>query len=153
MDLSDMSTKEVLRSYSSVKGHRTQVEREIASLLKLLHPQYSATSELRLNDHLEKLEKHTHKLIDISKYLICIKYLKARDQGIHGKPLRSAPRTFLQCSMKDMRLLAPLLLLSNFAPDGSPAWQLPSSSSASTVSASTRAGPFYLPTNLSLIHI
>ena len=38
--------EEVLRSYSSVKGHRTRVEREITNLLELLHTQYSSTSEL-----------------------------------------------------------------------------------------------------------
>ena len=75
-----MTTDEVLRLYSSVKGHRTRVEREIASLLELLHAQYSSTLELRLNERLEKLEKHTHKLFDISEYLISIKYPKAREE-------------------------------------------------------------------------
>ena len=56
-----MTTDEVLCSYSSVKSHRTRVEREIESLLKLLNAQYSSTTELRLNDRLEKLEKYTHK--------------------------------------------------------------------------------------------
>ena len=50
-----MTTEEVLRSYSSVKGHRSR--REIANLLELQQAQYSATLELRLNDRLEKLEK------------------------------------------------------------------------------------------------
>ena len=40
---------------------------------------YSATSEERINDRLEKLEKHTHKLSDIAEYLISLKYAKARD--------------------------------------------------------------------------
>ena len=66
MDFSEMTTDEILHSYSSVKGHRTLVERKIDSILKLLTAQYSSTSELRLNDRLEKLEKHSHKLLDIS---------------------------------------------------------------------------------------
>ena len=60
MEFSDMTMEEVLRSYSFVKGHRTRCEREIANLLELLQAQYSATSELRLNDRLKKLEKHSH---------------------------------------------------------------------------------------------
>ena len=56
-----MSIAEILRTYSSVKGHRTRVEREIQSLLDMLKVQYSAPSEVRVNDRLEKLEKHTHK--------------------------------------------------------------------------------------------
>ena len=79
MDLADMTTEEVPHSYSSVKGHRTRVEREIARLLELLHTQYSATSELHLYDRLEKIEKHTHKLSDIAEYLVSLKYAKTRD--------------------------------------------------------------------------
>ena len=71
---------EALRSYSLVKGHRTRVEKEIGNLLRFLKNNYSATSEERLNDRLEKLEKkHTHKLSDIAGYLISLKYAKARD--------------------------------------------------------------------------
>ena len=81
IELSDMTMEEVLRSYSSVKGHRTRCEREIANLLELLHAQYSATSELHLNDRLEKLEKHSHRLFDIAEYLVCIEYPKARDHS------------------------------------------------------------------------
>ena len=36
---------------------------------------------------------------------------------------------------------------SSFHSDGSSAWQLPSSSAASSVSASTRTGAYYLATN------
>ena len=59
LELSELTLEEALRSYSSVKGHRTRVEREIGTLLRLLKDQYSATSEDRINDRLEKLEKHT----------------------------------------------------------------------------------------------
>ena len=58
LPLSEMTLEEALRSYSSVKGHRTRVEREIGKLLRLLKDQYSATSEERLNDRIDKLEKH-----------------------------------------------------------------------------------------------
>ena len=79
LPLSEMSLEEALRSYSSVKGHRTRVEREIGKLLRLLKEQYSATSEERLNDRIEKLEKHTHRLSDIAEYLLALKYNKARE--------------------------------------------------------------------------
>ena len=62
MDFSEMTLKEVLRAYSSVKGH-------------------SAPSEVRVNDRLEKLEKHTHKLSDITDYLLTAKYTKAQDHA------------------------------------------------------------------------
>ena len=77
LELSELTLEEALRSYSSVKGHRTRVEREIGNLLRLLKDQYSATSEERLNDRLEKLEKHTHRLSDIAEYLVSLKYAKA----------------------------------------------------------------------------
>ena len=59
LKLSNLTLEEALRSYSSVKGHRTRVEKEIGNLLRLLKDQYSATSEERINDRLDKLEKHT----------------------------------------------------------------------------------------------
>ena len=62
MDYSEMTLEEVLRTYSSVKGYRTRCEREINSLIDLLKAQYSAPSEVRVNDQLERLEKHTHKI-------------------------------------------------------------------------------------------
>ena len=73
LELSKHTLEEALRSYSSVKGHRTRVEKEIGK------DQYSATSEERINDRLEKLEKHTHELSDIAEYLVSLKYAKARD--------------------------------------------------------------------------
>ena len=79
LELSELTLEEALRSYSSVKGHRTRVDREIGNLLRLLKDQYSVTSEERINDRLEKLEKHTHNLSDITEYLVSLKYAKARD--------------------------------------------------------------------------
>ena len=79
IELSEMSLEEALRSYSSVKGHRTRVEREIGNLLRLLSATYSAPSENRLNASLEKLQTHTHRLSDIAEYLVSLKYTKARD--------------------------------------------------------------------------
>ena len=79
VELSEMTLEEALRSYSSVKGHRTRVEREIGNLLRLLSATYSAPSENRLNESLEKLQTHTHRLSDIAEYLVSLKYAKARD--------------------------------------------------------------------------
>ena len=73
LELSELTLEEALRSYSSVKGHRTRVEKEIGNPLRLLKNNYSATSEERINDRLEKLEKHTHKLSNIAEYLITLK--------------------------------------------------------------------------------
>ena len=69
VELSEMTLEEALRSYSSVKGHRTRVEREIGNLLRLLSATYSAPSENRLNESLEKLQTHTHRLSDIARVL------------------------------------------------------------------------------------
>ena len=74
-----MTLEEALRSYTSVKGHRTRVEREIGNLLRLLSATYSAPSENRLNESLEKLQTHTHRLSDIAEYLASLKYAKAQD--------------------------------------------------------------------------
>ena len=79
LELSDLTLEEALRSYSSVKGHRRRVEKEIGNLLRLLKDQYSSTSEERINDRLEKLEKHIHRLSDIAEYLVALKYAKTRD--------------------------------------------------------------------------
>ena len=79
LDLSELTLEEALRSYSSVKGHRTRVKKEIGNLLRLLATNYSSTSEERVNDRLEKLEKHTHRLSDIAEYHVSLKYAKARD--------------------------------------------------------------------------
>ena len=80
LELLELTLEEALRSYSSVKGHRTRCEKEIGNLLvQLLKAQYSSTSEDRINDRLEKSEKHTHRLSDITEYLVTLKYAKARD--------------------------------------------------------------------------
>ena len=74
LELSELTLEEALRSYSSVKWHWTRVEKEIGNLLQLLTTNHSATSEERLNDRLGKLEKHTHRLLDIAKYLVSLKF-------------------------------------------------------------------------------
>ena len=79
MELSEMTLEEVLRSHSSVKGHRTRCEKEFDSLLGLLGAQYSSTSEKCINDRLEKLERHTLRLSDIKDYLVHLKYARAID--------------------------------------------------------------------------
>ena len=81
MDFSEITLEEVLRAYSLVKGHRTRCEREINSLIDMLKVQYSAPSEVRVKDRLEKLEKHTHKLGNITDYLLTAKYAKAQDHA------------------------------------------------------------------------
>ena len=95
MELSDMTQEEVLQSHSSVKGNRTRCEREISNLLELLDAQYSSTLELCINDRLEKLEKHSHKLLDIAEYLISVKYPKARD---HKEEVTEFMDTLAKCS-------------------------------------------------------
>ena len=85
LELSELTLEEALRSYSSVKGHRTRIEREISNLLRLVKDQYSATSEERLNDRLEKLEKHTHRLSDIAEYLSVAKVCKGSRPPRRGR--------------------------------------------------------------------
>ena len=110
LELSEMTLEEVLHSYSSIKGHRTRCEREIGNLLELLTAQYSSTSEDRINDRLEKLEKRTHKLINIAPYLVSIKYAKAWDhQEEVNKFLKLSTnvlQTFLLSCIIDILLLA-----------------------------------------------
>ena len=95
MDLSEMSLEAVLRSYSSVKGHRTRCEHEIENLLGLLSTRYSSVSEERIKDRLESLEKHTLRLSDIKDYLIHLKYAKARD---HADEVQEFLETLDKCS-------------------------------------------------------
>ena len=79
LELSELTLEEALRSYSSIKGHRTRVEKEIGNLLRLLSATYSVTSKDRLNDRLEKLQSYTHRLSDIAEYLVSLKYAKSRN--------------------------------------------------------------------------
>ena len=90
-----MTLEEALRSYTSVKGHRTRVEREIGNLLRLLAATYSAPSENRLNESLEKLQTHTHRLSDIAEYLVSLKYAKARD---HRDEVEDFKEVLNECS-------------------------------------------------------
>ena len=96
-----MSLEEALRSYSSVKGHRTRVEREIGNLLRLLSATYSAPSENRLNESLEKLQTHTHRLSDIAEYLVSLKYTKARD---HRDEVEDFKEVLNRCSDEVFKL-------------------------------------------------
>ena len=75
----ELTLEEALRSYSSVKGHRTRVEKEIGNFVRLMTATYSVTPEDRLNDRLEKLQTYTHRLSDIAKYLVSLKHAKPRD--------------------------------------------------------------------------
>ena len=75
LELSEVTLEEALRSYSSVKGHRTRVEKEIGNLIRLLTATYSVTSE----DRLDNLQNYTYRLSDIAEYLVSLKYAKARD--------------------------------------------------------------------------
>ena len=102
MKLADMTLEEVLCSYSSIKGHRTRCEREIVNLLELLNAEYSSTQETRINDRLEKLEKHSHKLLDIADYLASIKYAKVRD---HKEEVDEFMDTLDKCSSKVFTVL------------------------------------------------
>ena len=80
LELLELTLEETLRSYSSVKGHRTRCKKEIGNLLQLQNAQYSAMSEERVNDRLEKLEKYTHCLSDIAEYLVTLKHAKAHEE-------------------------------------------------------------------------
>ena len=73
IELFEMSLEKVLRTYLSVKGHRTRCEREIENLLALLAVRYSSVSEDRIKERLENLEKHTLRLADIKDYLVHLK--------------------------------------------------------------------------------
>ena len=97
VELSEMTLEEALRSYSSVKGHRTRVEREIGNLLRLLSATYSAPSETRLNESLEKLQTHTHRLSDIAEYLVSLKYTKAHD---HRDEVEDFKEVLNRCSVR-----------------------------------------------------
>ena len=79
LELSELTLEEALRSYSSVKGHRARVKKEIGNLIRLLTATYSVTLEDRLNDRLDKLQTYTHRLSDIAEYPVSLKYAKARD--------------------------------------------------------------------------
>ena len=53
IELLKMTLEAVLRTYSSVKGHRTICEREIENLFALLGVRYSSVSEERIKDRLK----------------------------------------------------------------------------------------------------
>ena len=102
VELSEMSLEAVLRSYSSVKGHRTRCEREIENLLALLTTRYSSISEERIKDRLESLEKHTLRLSDIKDYLVHLKYAKAKD---HDEEVKEFLGILDRCSSDVLEIL------------------------------------------------
>ena len=102
VELSEMSLEAVLRTYSSVKGHRTRCEREIENLLGLLATRYSSVSEERIKDRLESLEKHTLRQSDIKDYLVHLKYAKARD---HDEEVKEFLVTLDKCSSDVLEIL------------------------------------------------
>ena len=102
LELSELTLEEALRSYSSVKGHRTRVEKEIGNLIRLLTATYSVTSEDRLNDRLDKLQTYTHRLSDIAEYLVSLKYAKARD---HRDEVADFKEVLDKCSEEVFRIL------------------------------------------------
>ena len=105
-----MTLEGVIRAYFSVKGHHTRCEREINSLIDMLKVQYSAPSEVRVNDRLEKLEKHTHKLSNITDYLLTAKYAKAQD---HAEEVAEFFATLDEAATAIFRVIVPLLPLRN----------------------------------------
>ena len=115
LELTEMTLEKVLRSYSSIKANRTRCEKEIKHLLALLNTQYLSTSEDHVNDRLEKLERHTLRLLDITDYLVALKYNKARD---HEKEVAEFLDILDKCSLQFciitilLRRLLPLLRLS-----------------------------------------
>ena len=102
IELSEMTLEAVLRTYSSVKGHRTRCEREIENLLNLLGVRYSSVSEERIKDRLENLEKHTLRLAYIKDYLVHLKYAKAKD---HDNEVKEFLETLDRCSSDVLEIL------------------------------------------------
>ena len=102
IELSEMSLEAVLRTYSSVKGHRTRCEREIENLLALLAARYSSVSEDRIKERLESLEKHTLRLSDIKDYLVHLKYTKAKD---HDHEVQEFLEVLDRCSSDVLEIL------------------------------------------------
>ena len=97
-----MSLEAVLRTYSSVKGHRTRCEREIENLLALLAVRYSSVLEDLIKEHLENLEKHTLRLADIKDYLVHLKYTKAKD---HDHEVQEFLEVLDRCSSDVLEIL------------------------------------------------
>ena len=102
IELSEMSLEAVLRTYLSVKGHRTRCEREIENLLALLAVRYSSVSEDRIKERLENLEKHTLRLADIKDYLVHLKYTKAKD---HDHEVQEFLEVLDRCSSDVLEIL------------------------------------------------
>ena len=97
-----MSLEAVLRTYSSVKSHRTRCKREIKNLLALLAVRYSSVSEDRIKERLENLEKHTIRLADIKDYLVHLKNTKAKD---HDHEVKEFLEVLDRCSSDVLEIL------------------------------------------------
>ena len=102
IELSERTLEAVLRTYSSVKGHRSRCEREIENLLALLGVRYSSVSEECVKDRLENLEKHTLRLADIKDYLVHLKYAKAKD---HDNEVKEFLEILDRCSSDVLEIL------------------------------------------------
>ena len=102
IEFSEMTLEVVLRTYSSVKGHRTRCEREIENLLALLAVRNPPVSKERIKDRLENLEKHTLRLADIKDYLVHLKYAKAKD---HDNEVKEFLETLDRCSSNVLEIL------------------------------------------------
>ena len=59
-------------------------------------------SEVRVSDRLEKLEKHTHKLSDLTDYLLTAKYTKAQD---HAEEVAEFFATLDECATAIFRVI------------------------------------------------
>ena len=66
----------------------------------MLKVQYSAPSEVRVNERLEKLEKHNHKLSDITDYLLTAKYAKD-----HAEEVAEFFATLDECATASFRVI------------------------------------------------
>ena len=86
----------------TLEGHCTRCKRDINSFIEMLKVQYSAPSEVRVNDRLEKLEKHTHKLSDRTDYLLTAKYAKAKD---HAEEVAEFFATLDKCATAIFRII------------------------------------------------
>ena len=70
--------------------------------MDLLKVQYSAPSEVHINNRLERLEKHTHKLSDITDYSMTAKYTKAKN---HEDEVAEFSATLDECATAIFRVI------------------------------------------------
>ena len=72
------------------------------STASLTYLKLNTPSEVRVNDRLERLEKHTHKLSDITDYLVTAKYAKAKD---HAEEVAEFFATLDECATAIFRVI------------------------------------------------